>query len=245
MRPLTPHEFLHVWERGETEHPLDRALTLLAPACPELTRKQLASLSIGQRDALLLALREKTFGRNIQASADCPQCRNRLEFALNLADFQLSTVEEHPQGSEFSFTIGGLSVRARFPNSLDLASVAGYQDVSAARKVLARRCVLELRDSDREIGSEELPEQVISALSRQIANRDPASEIELDLRCSECGHRWHALFDILAFLWIEISAYAQRLLGEIHTLARAYGWNENEIMALSARRRQLYIQMVT
>ena len=245
MRPLTAHDLLRVWERGETEHPLDRALTLLAPACPKLTRKQLASLSIGQRDALLLALREKTFGQKLQASADCPQCRKRLEFALDVADFQIPSADEQPQYSEFTFTAEGLSIRARFPNSMDLASVARQQDVSRARRILARRCVIELHDGDREFDSEELPEIVISALSAEIAGREPLFEIELDLRCAECGHGWFAVFDIVAFLWAEISASAQRLLGEIHALARAYGWSEAETLALSARRRQLYIQMVT
>ena len=48
---------------GQDQHPLDRALTLLA-ACPELTRDELAALSVGQRGGLarLLTLRERTFG---------------------------------------------------------------------------------------------------------------------------------------------------------------------------------------
>lgn len=61
MSPLAAHGLLKVWEVGQDQHPLDRALTLLA-ACPELTRDELAALSVGQRDARLLTLRERTSG---------------------------------------------------------------------------------------------------------------------------------------------------------------------------------------
>ena len=36
---------------------------------------------------------------------------------------------------------------------------------------------------------------------------------------------------------------ATRLLGEVHTLARAYHWREAEILAMSSRRRQAYLEL--
>jgi len=51
--------------------------------------------------------------------------------------------------------------------------------------------------------------------------------------------------DIVAFFWEEISAKANRLLEEVHTLALAYGWNEMDILSMSVRRRQFYFEMVT
>jgi hypothetical protein len=53
------------------------------------------------------------------------------------------------------------------------------------------------------------------------------------------------LFDIVSFFWTELSAQAKRLLREVHTLARGYGWREADILAMSARRRQLYLDLVT
>ena len=47
-------EFLSVWEHGLESRPYERALALLAAACPENSPEELASLTIGQRDALLL-----------------------------------------------------------------------------------------------------------------------------------------------------------------------------------------------
>ena len=71
-----------------------------------------------------------------------------------------------------------------------------------------------------------LPDTVVAAISKDMAEADPQAEIELALACPACGHAWFALFDIAAFLWSEIHAWAQRTLHDVHILARAYGWRE-------------------
>ena len=38
---------------------------------------------------------------------------------------------------------------------------------------------------------------------------------------------------------------AKRLLGEVHQLARAYGWPEATILAMSSRRRHFYLELVS
>jgi hypothetical protein len=51
------------------------------------------------------------------------------------------------------------------------------------------------------------------------------------------------LFDIGRYLWEELRAQAVRLLHEVHTLARFYGWREADILALSAARRHAYLEL--
>ena len=58
MHPLTDSDIVGVWERGMANQPVYRALILLAFACSEMTPEMLARLTIGQRDSLLLELRE-------------------------------------------------------------------------------------------------------------------------------------------------------------------------------------------
>ncbi len=53
---------LAAWEDGTTQHPVQRGLTLLAAAWPELPEPVFSQMSIGQRDAALLTLREQLFG---------------------------------------------------------------------------------------------------------------------------------------------------------------------------------------
>ena len=86
---------------------------------------------------------------------------------------------------------------------------------------------------------------MIEALTTQMAEADPQAEIVLNFICPECNQAWQALFDIVAFLWAKISRQAQRHLQDVHTLARAYGWAEADILSLSPVRRQFYLNTVT
>ena len=65
-----------------------------------------------------------------------------------------------------------------------------------------------------------------------------------NLSCPSCDHRWQMAFDILYFFWSEINAWASRIMQEVHVLARAYGWRENEILGMSPWRRQRYLKML-
>ena len=90
----------------------------------------------------------------------------------------------------------------------------------------------------------ELPDETIEAISRAMLEADPQAEIILQLTCPACAHEWNLLFDIADFFWTELSVQAQRLLREIDTLARVYGWTEREILNLPAQRRQTYLELV-
>jgi predicted RNA-binding Zn-ribbon protein involved in translation (DUF1610 family) len=85
-RSLSPQKILDVWEAGRQQHELDRALTLLTAAYPELSRDELADLTIGERDAWLLRLRIFMFGGSAGGTSECPQCGERVEFSLDSRD---------------------------------------------------------------------------------------------------------------------------------------------------------------
>ena len=76
---------LHAWESGQGQSPAEQALCLLQYGYPERPLAQLLSLSVGERDALLFALREQSFGPNLQGAARCPQCRQQSQFSVPLA----------------------------------------------------------------------------------------------------------------------------------------------------------------
>ena len=243
MRPLSAHDLLSVWEVGEDQHPLDRALTILAVACPELTWDELAMLSIGQRDARLLALREQTYGPRLEGFVECPRCAESLEFDVTVTDLRAAEPDAGEEALEL--VTNGFELRFRLPNSQDLAAVLGCRDPGAARDLLVQRCVLAARRGETSISSSELPNDAVAKLSQQMSEHDPQAEVRMDLHCPTCDHRWQALFDIVAFFWAELAAQAKRLLREVHALARAYGWREADILRMSARRRQSYLEMAT
>ena len=74
---LSADDILRVWEEGERQHPLDRALTMLGAASPGATREALASLPIGVRDRRLFAVRAASFGQEMECYEECPACGNQ------------------------------------------------------------------------------------------------------------------------------------------------------------------------
>jgi hypothetical protein len=117
---------------------------------------------------------------------------------------------------------------------------------NAAREAEPRTAVVQLVENCRTEsgGGAVWQDEELEEIGERMASADPLAEIRLKFDCAECGHRWDESLDIVAFVWLEIEARAKRLLMEIHTLATAYGWSENEILSLSEPRRRLYLEMV-
>jgi hypothetical protein len=227
MRALPATELLSVWESGHNRVPLQRALIILAAACPEASADSLAQLTIGQRDTRLLALREMTFGAELTGITDCPECGAKIELTFNASDIAPPSEAEPP--NELAVRANGREMRFRLPNTADLL-------VAKSEEELVQRC--SLSSGDR------LTEDFRAEVAEKMSAADPLADIHLALNCPDCEHRWQAPFDIVAFLWREISAAAHRLLREVHTLASAYGWTESETLSLSSARRHAYLEMV-
>jgi hypothetical protein len=242
MRALSAPEMLGVWERGLAQSPVERALTLLAAACPETSPDALASMTVGQRDASLLMLREWAFGSELAGMAMCPGCCERLELNFGIQDIRVGS-EAEPEGG-MSLTASGYELRFRLANSMDLMALEEQADTDWNRLLLFRRCVLSARRDGEDESADQLPADVIDAVAECMAEHDPQADVQLAGTCPLCGHQWRGVFEIVSFFWSEIDAWAQRLLREVHMLASAYGWHEREILALSPWRRQLYLEMV-
>ena len=242
MKRPSVSELLDVWERGLSHPPLDWALLVLGAFCPEESAESLARISIGQRDAQLLKFREQTFGPTLRGLCDCPSCGQPMEMSFDVADIFL---DGQTEAEVQSLTLDGFDIRFRLPNSLDLAAVAGTRDRAMEGKTLFQRCLVEVRSRDEDIHPDELPAEVLDAVSERIASADAQADIELDLTCPGCGHTWQSTFDIVTFFRQELNTWAQRLLHDVHTLAGAYGWSEDAILALSPTRRRAYLEMVT
>jgi hypothetical protein len=228
MQAIDAGRLVSAWEQGQSQHPLHRALTLLRVAEPGQTIDTLASLAIGERDRRLLRLRQRLFGSHFEAVATCPRCAEKLEMSFSAA--QLPAQEPPPRAIEMA--VEGRSITVRMPNTADLLEVAAEAPERRARALL-ERCA----------GGEEAVDAA-EVIQSRMAEADPMVRVELELSCPACEHRWTSVFDIASFLWTEVRDYALRLLRETHTLARAYGWSEADILGMTPQRRQIYLDLV-
>lgn len=240
---LSSSELLNIWEKGQGEAPLQRALMLLAAFCKKDTPQDLARLPIGERDTLLLSLREQIFGPNFSGLATCPGCGQRLETSFCSEEIR---VEASPEpGRSLSVDIDGYLVHFRLPDTLDLMAIGGLSNLDEATRSLLGRCILNASYRGEEIAFDALPEMVHEAALKLMNESDPQADVQLDICCPECGHNWQAAFDILSYLWEEIDAWALRILNDVHVLAFAYGWSEADILAMSSWRRQVYLELLS
>jgi hypothetical protein len=242
MRTPTASELLQVWERGAVHAPAERALTLLALAMPELGYGGAAQCSIGGRDDLLLALRERLFGDELVSVTHCPACAETVESRWRAAQLRAG-VAPPPEQDVLELTDRRHRIAYRLPNTADLLALPADSEPEAYRRLLLARCIVSASTDGAPAALDSLPPPTLAALEEAMAAADPMADIDMAMTCPACGHAWNLSFDIVSFLWTELHAWAQRLLLDVHKLARAYGWSEAEILALSPGRRMLYVEM--
>ncbi|NNG00316.1 MAG: phage baseplate protein [Desulfobacteraceae bacterium] len=244
MNPLTAAELLAVWEHSLNKSQLEKAITLLAAACPEMDAEAIIQLPIGERDAMLLQLREWMFGSRLVNTAHCPQCTEPVEWENRVADLSTPPKPDLNSSDAFHLKVSEYELHFRLPDSNDIAAALKKNDDQAARNGLLRRCILEARHADRPCDIGSLPAAVLEKLSRRMEKLDPQAEIRMELTCPSCEHQWRILFDIISFLWADINRWAENMILTIHELARKYGWSETQILELSPVRRQMYLGLI-
>lgn len=243
---LTALQILNLWEDGRRLHPIDRALAILSAGLPGVAWEELASLTVGERDAALLRLRRTLFGDGLAGESRCPGCGEQVEFTGSIAELLASAGGTLYSGNRRG-TLRlpeGRSLEFRLPDSVDLSVLVGADDPATARRLLAERCITGVPEGEETELADPISDEVVTLLSDAMEECDPLADIQFDLVCPNCGGEWGITLDILAWLWEELSREARRLLHDVHIIARAYGWSEESILALSPARRRTYIDMI-
>lgn len=235
MAALLGNQLLALWEQGRRRHPLDRALLLYAAALdgqalPAL-QEGLPDQPLGRRNVALLRLHQSWLGDSMNGAVDCPGCGERLEFSLSVR----ALLSNPGTGVDF---VEVERFRVRLPTTRDLSCIALETDPDAA----AQKLCLSL------VQGAELDETAVLALVPRIEaaldEADPCADVALDLSCAACSRTWKSSFDIPAYLWEEVEARSRRLLDEVYVLARAFGWAEHAILAMTHARRTAYLERV-
>jgi hypothetical protein len=241
VRALEARDILRLWEGGAMLHPIDRALAMLRAGSPDETLDALAGLAIGERERRAVALRVSTFGRAAEGVSDCPACGLAHEIDPPLA----AILDAPPAAAEpITVVVGDWELVVRVPDSRDQAALTHCGDAQQALRTLVARCVVLATRGGDAVAVDALPDDVVAAAADALAERDSNAETLIALCCTACEHRWTIVFDAGEFLWAEIVTHARRLLYEVDTLARAYHWSEAEVLSMTARRREAYLDLV-
>jgi hypothetical protein len=209
-------------------------VTLLA-AVTGLSREEAESVDVGSRDSLLSDALRRMAGEIVEAYTRCGGCDARLHVPLGL-DALPETPWRAP-GETLYAKVAGARVAFRLPDSRDLRMLRG-EDPAAGRLLLLSRCV--------PTGEEDvIPEEVAAAVEAAMEEAAPSGAMTLRITCPACTATTSAALDVAALLWAEVESRALALLYDVHILARAYGWTEPDVLALSPPRRAAYLELAT
>jgi hypothetical protein len=236
---------LDMWDAGSTLDHTGRALLLLqlAQSGHEPGQRHDADLTIGERDRMLLDVREHLFGSHVDAVDLCESCGAQVQVTFELAHIRGDTTSGRPH--ELSVQTGDYEIEVRLPTSADLFAIRRCESVDIGRELLLARCVIRAQLHEARVDVDDLPESVRREIARAMGEADPLAFVELILACAACGHEWRRQFDIVDYLWSEVSRFGSRTLRDVHLLARHYGWSEDAIVGLSPIRRRRYLELVT
>ena len=244
LEPLPAEAALRLWEQGFGHAPWVRDDLLLSAAGAQSTS---TPRTLGARNAALMRLHGSWFGARLELLSTCPQCGTTIEFAADceaLAPQLDGAPPAAPQALEFE----GHRIEFRVPDieAVVLASTTWPQPVTDPdfAERLWSVCVLSAAREGQPCRAADLPEPVRLAVTERMEALDPGASISFALECPGCAARWQAPLDIGLALWRKLQQQAERLLIDVDTLARAYGWAQHEVLALSPLRRAAYLQMV-
>ena len=253
LRPLCGADEALLLDAGPL--PVQRATALLAAATLSIgeivpvTREIANSLTIGDRERLLLALHAVSFGAQIDVVARCadPECHERIELPVTLSELFGGAGEAPAPEHVLSVATGdgALQVRFRLPTGADHEAAARLaNDLERAADRMLVRCIVAVTD---EQGRAVPAESVVGALRAPLADAfrtlDPAAELVATFDCPACGRQASAGLDAFTLLGAEL-ARADSIFADVSRLARAHHWSEADILALPVTRRRRYLALL-
>lgn len=193
-------------------------------------------LPLATRDRRLMSIRAEAFGPDFAGTVLCTQCSECIEFSLDIRSFiQLPATDSHfhVHHENESYLFRPLCTR----------DLVGHDALENG--VDSSRLVKDLSLDDQRV-AEAVAEhvEIIKKVNDVLEKNQEASDIVLQSVCPECGTPVGSIFDIVHVLDDDITSNAALFLEEIHQLASAYGWTEQEIFSLPRARRSWYVKRI-
>jgi hypothetical protein len=255
LRPITGEDEAFLLDAGPSMFPAQWVTALLARCLVALgtldhiNEDIVRSLGVGDREALLLHLRRLTFGDRMQCVLTCPfpECKEKMDLDLNVRDLLLQPYSQNGEWHLARLNDNGhvYDVRFRLPTGADQEAVSGLAqtDLNAASSMLLRNCIGGIA---REDGStvEVISQSLETQLSSMMSDLDPQAELMLNMICPACSKNFSVIFDTASYLSKEMASHMEHIYREVHMLAFYYHWSESDIMAMTQKKRERYLDLL-
>lgn len=190
------------------------------------------AVPVHARITLAVAVAELATGQAIEVTLPCA-CGETASLELTAAEL-LAFARDRAAGRT-ELDVGG--VRVRIPVGRDQLRWLELGRARASDADLARGVLSQLA------GGVALEDADLPAIERALAEADPLVDFQIDSSCPDCGAALHAAVDLEAIALGRLRRVQRTLIEEVHALASAYHWTEEQIVALPAWRRGEYLAL--
>jgi hypothetical protein len=211
------------------------------------------ALTVGDRQFLMLKLREVTFGPHVALVTRCswPGCGQKVDIDFEVPDVPIReahggpvlrvrlTARADPDTPWVSF---------RLPTGADQERCAPLLDANPAEALreLLELCVLAIGTSDR-LSPEQIAELsplACAEIEAAMAEAAPGPAMVMCASCPGCGREFDVPLDVADLFFGETRATADLLYRQVHYLAYHYHWGESEILSLPRAKRLHYVELL-
>jgi len=222
----------------------------------DITFDIVRNLLVGDRDYLVVKLRQMTFGDRVDATLTCPnkECEAKIDIDFYIKDIPIKKGDI--SSKIFTMTLpskkinnrSGIEVEFRLPSGGDQEELAMFalNDELKAEARLLSRCIQNI-EGIKEIDQfhiEKLSRTQMKQIEKKMAEIAPRVDLEIETKCPECENIFSFPFNISEFFINEMSANLDQLYQEVHYLAFYYHWSESEILSMPLTKRRKYLELL-
>jgi hypothetical protein len=159
------------------------------------------ALSIGDRDYLLLRMRQLDLGDTVHQVARCPSCAQKVDVDFAISELPLRHAPQ-PQPA-YAVEAGGRKLQVRLPNGADQAALEALPSANpaVANSVLFARVVLDVNGegppSEEDVRG--WPIAMRAELIAWLETNAPGPDLFIDIACPYCRADMSYSFDLDAF----------------------------------------------
>ena len=200
------------------------------------------SLSLAERVGALVRIVTGAIGSDdIILRLRCSACSESLELEVP-CKWLLDEAERCSCKTEAEIALGGSrTVRVRRPTGADQLNwrTRMYADEEEAAKSIVHSLIVPSTDTQLELSDDD-----IQHIAEEMAAFDPLPALQIATVCPACETEVTVPVDLEAHLLARLRECQHTLLAQVHRLAAAYGWHEDEVLAIPAHRRNEYLRLV-